>query len=97
MRSERAVEETGLTATDFSSGPYTNDVFQAEGKHYITLYVLAKYTSGEPKILEPQKCKEWRWFDVEALPENLFLPLRNLANSGYLAAFSAPAGHESPV
>lgn len=80
------LEETGLTASEFSTGPYTNDVFQAEGKHYITLYVVAKYVSGEPRILEPNKCAEWRWFDLGALPEDLFLPLKNLSNSGYFLA-----------
>jgi 8-oxo-dGTP diphosphatase len=28
--------------------------------------------------LEPHKMEEWRWFDLTNLPDNLFLPLRQL-------------------
>src|SRR5437867_13297658 len=30
-------EETGLALQNIRPGPYTNDVFIAEGKHYVTL------------------------------------------------------------
>ncbi len=38
-------------------GPYTNDVFQKEKKHYITLFVVADYDSGVLELKEPEKCE----------------------------------------
>lgn len=73
-----ALEETGLTICRLRSGPYTNDIFHKEGKHYITLYILADCEAGEASLLEPEKCSEWRWFSRDELPAPLFLPLRNL-------------------
>ena len=34
-------EEAGLLLDNAHRGPYTNDIFAEEGKHYITLYVIA--------------------------------------------------------
>jgi 8-oxo-dGTP diphosphatase len=77
------LEETGLTSTNLSYGPYTNDIFRDEGKHYVTLFVIARYQGGTPQVLEPQKCEEWRWCTWEELPSPLFLPIRNLIQQGY--------------
>jgi 8-oxo-dGTP diphosphatase len=38
-----------------SLGPYSNDIFQAEGLHYVTLFAEAQYCGGTPEVLEPQK------------------------------------------
>ncbi|MFA0153647.1 NUDIX domain-containing protein, partial [Vibrio sp. 10N.261.46.C10] len=54
------------------------DIFEKENKHYITLFVVASDASGEPQITEPDKCKQWKWFKLDELPEPLFLPLTNL-------------------
>lgn len=72
------LEETGLEITDLRYGPYTNDIFAAEQKHYITVFVLAHSRAGEPKIMEPDKCGEWKWFQWHELPSPLFLPTINL-------------------
>ena len=31
-------------------------------KHYVTLYIVCEYESGEPEIKEPDKCEAWEWF-----------------------------------
>jgi 8-oxo-dGTP diphosphatase len=72
-------EETGivLPPTAFKVYGATNDFFEGEGKHYVTMFLTAHCPTGvEPKRLEPEKCAEWRWF--LDLPNNLFLPLRHL-------------------
>ena len=43
-----------------------------DGKHYLNIGVKAVYEDGAPKVTEPDKCKEWKWFDFDDLPENLF-------------------------
>ena len=56
---EREVfEETGLNIKKIRMGPYTNDVFENENKHYITLFVFAEYGSGLLTLKEPEKCSE---------------------------------------
>ena len=72
------LEETGLEVVAFKKLGFTNDIFEKEGKHYVTLYVVATSTSGEPQVMEPHQCKQWQWFDLDELPEPLFLPLVNL-------------------
>lgn len=71
-------EETGLQLGAVKLGPYTNDVFASEGRHYITLYAIARAPSGEPEVMEPEKCARWEWFPWTRLPAPLFLPIRNL-------------------
>ncbi len=77
------LEETGLEVERMQLGPYTNDYFAAEGKHYLTLFVIAHSSKGNPALLEPHKCLEWKWFDWNALPEPLFLPIQNLKKTGF--------------
>lgn len=77
------LEETGIQIKNLRTGPFTNDIFRKEGKHYITLYVIADYDSGEVRIMEPEKCEEWGWFEWDNLPKPLFLPLQNLLKKGY--------------
>lgn len=71
-------EETGLTIRNLRSGPYTNDIFKTEQTHYITLFVIADYDSGELTVKEPKKCEKWEWFSWSRLPEPKFLPIQNL-------------------
>ena len=70
------LEETGLTVEtkDISLMGITNDFFTESGKHYVTIHLLSKKFEGNAQVLEPEKCAEWRWFELNQLPENLFLP-----------------------
>jgi len=81
---EREVsEEVGIEITNITPVAFTNDIFEKEQKHYITIYVTAEYASGEVKLMEPDKCDEWRWVEWSALPTPLFLPIQNLLKQGY--------------
>lgn len=71
-------EETGLKITNLRYGPYTNDIFEPEDQHYITLYVIADYESGILESREPDKSQQWSWHNWHQLPEPLFLPIENL-------------------
>ncbi|BBL90510.1 NUDIX domain-containing protein [Vibrio rotiferianus] len=72
------LEETGLVVDSIEKLTFTNDIFEKEDKHYVTLFVIAACDSGEPQVTEPDKCKQWQWFELNNLPEPLFLPLGNL-------------------
>jgi hypothetical protein len=34
--------------------------------------LLADWKSGEPKLLEAQKCDGWRWYDLDVVPRASF-------------------------
>lgn len=71
-------EETGLDVDVQDVFAVTDDLHWLDkNKHYITVAVRANYLGGEPNICEPNKCREWRWFHKDALPENLFEPSKN--------------------
>lgn len=75
-------EETGITDINtIRVGPYTNDVFHQELKHYITLYIIA-FTDEDPILREPHKCKGWGWYELDNLPGNLFIPVQNFIKQG---------------
>ena len=77
-------EETGLSIHSMIRGPYTNDIFPEEGRHYVTLFVVASSRPGTPRVYEPDKCECWQWFCWSNLPQPLFPPLASLEQSGFV-------------
>ena len=75
-----AKEEVNVDVTDVRFRAITNDVFEAEGKHYITIWMQGTLKSGEPIINAVNEVAEVGWFSWIALPQPLFLPLKNLLN-----------------
>ncbi|MBL7179171.1 MAG: NUDIX hydrolase [Pseudomonadota bacterium] len=71
-------EETGLRIKNIRLGPYTNDMFEKEQKHYITLFAVSEYDSGVVELKEPEKCDTWDWFEWTQLPQPSFLSIQNL-------------------
>ncbi len=71
-------EETGVDIDNIKFRVVTNDFFEQEQKHYITIWVDAEYVAGEPHIGAPEEESEVDWFSWDALPEPLFLPLQHL-------------------
>jgi 8-oxo-dGTP diphosphatase len=76
-------EEFGVEISGPTPVAFTNDVFAAEDRHYVTLFVQAKLESGEPKIMEPDKTSEIGWFAWDGMPQPLFLPIVNLLKQGF--------------
>ena len=73
-----AKEEVGLDVVDLRFRAFTNDIFETEGQHYISIWMDGKSTSGEPTIAAEEEVAEIGWFAWDALPGPLFLPLENL-------------------
>ena len=72
------LEEAGIKIRDIRFGTFTNDIFEKEGKHYVTLFLISNYAYGELVVKEPEKCEGWDWFEWKNLPQPLFLPIQNL-------------------
>jgi 8-oxo-dGTP diphosphatase len=75
-----AREETGLDIINISFKAITNDVFETENKHYISIWMEGEYQSGEAVLAAPYESSEIGWFDWDKLPQPLFLPFQNLLN-----------------
>jgi 8-oxo-dGTP diphosphatase len=73
-----AEEETGVVIGDVRFVAITNDVFEANGKHYITIWMEGRYPSGKPVVNAAYEMSEVSWFAWDDLPKPLFLPLQNL-------------------
>jgi 8-oxo-dGTP diphosphatase len=46
-------------------------ILPEEGQHWVSPSYICNIIRGEPVILEPTKCVEIGWFDVERMPEDI--------------------------
>jgi len=42
--------------------------------HYVTVGFLCRDFQGKPETTEPEEITEWKWYNLNNLPGNLFLP-----------------------
>lgn len=45
---------------------------ETSGRHYTDVALVANWLSGEPRVMEPKKCQEWRWLKLETIYVNAF-------------------------
>jgi mutator protein MutT len=45
-----------------------NHLIPAEEQHWVSPTFLCRFTSGAPRIREPDKCDEIGWFELEMIP-----------------------------
>ncbi len=66
-------EETGLEVAGFKLISVADEMryIKSDNKHYLNIGVKAEYQGGEPKVMEPDKCKGWKWFSLDNLPEKM--------------------------
>ncbi len=76
-------EETGVIIADITFCALTNDVFEKEEKHYITIWMEGRYVTGEARVNSPRETSAVEWFPWNALPTPRFLPFENLLTQGY--------------
>ena len=77
-------EEAGVEIEGVRFLGVTNDVFEAEGRHYITVWMEASYLSGTASVVAEHEIAEVMWCERDSLPANLFLSLRHLVDGqGY--------------
>ena len=66
-------EEAGITDVEFLS--YLGELPGAKQGDIVLMFACS--TLREPRLMEPEKFSEWRWFGLEELPEN-FINLKTL-------------------
>ncbi len=66
-------EETGLVAEEIEFLGIVNQPQNGQEKnHYLHVNFVVTRHAGEVMNCEPDRCAEWKWFPVDALPENIF-------------------------
>ena len=66
------LEETGITLNKVDVICINQDII--ETAHFITIGLFSDAFSGEPKVMEPDEITEWRWFDLNSLPNSIYFP-----------------------
>jgi len=77
------LEETDLTIDDIHFITARNNIYPDLDIHFVTCFFVARKFSGEPKVMEVDKCFQWKWFDLDNLPEPLFLPIKEIVSKNY--------------
>ena len=65
-------EECNLDIVDPKIIYASDDI--APDRHFVTITTIASNYSGEVKVMESDKEDEWKWFDINNLPDNLYPP-----------------------
>ncbi|MEW6568080.1 MAG: NUDIX domain-containing protein [Chloroflexota bacterium] len=78
-----AREELGVDITVERTIGFSDQILPQAGLHWHLVTFLARIAAGEPRILEPEKVGELRWFRVEELPpdcglHHVIVPLHQL-------------------
>lgn len=63
-------EEIGVEIDILKPVEYHDQILEKFKVHWHCQSFLSKIKSGEPKILEPNKCDDLDWFDPKKLPKN---------------------------
>jgi 8-oxo-dGTP diphosphatase len=67
-------EETGVVISNIRFLAVTNDIFEQENKHFVTIWLESDWAENEPKIKEPNKLTAFDWYTLDDLPTPLFEP-----------------------
>lgn len=65
-------EEVGINDPDLKLFCIVDDI--GESDHYVHATFLLENFEGDIHLCEPEKCEEWRFFEKNKLPANIFSP-----------------------
>ncbi|HOB90266.1 MAG TPA: NUDIX domain-containing protein [Candidatus Colwellbacteria bacterium] len=74
-----AIEETGIKLNKLELISVTDEILT--DKHFVTVGFLCEDFDGDPRVMEPEEITEWRWFDLNDLPEKVFPPSAKIINN----------------
>lgn len=72
-------EETNLDIFDLQVFNAMDDI--QINKHFVTIQVIAHSFKGEVKVMEKDKIDEWKWFDLNQLPKNVYSPSKKFIDA----------------
>jgi len=77
-------EELGIDVKikDLSFVHLSHRVSNTGGRTYYDIYFVINKYHGIPKVIEPDKCSELRWFKIDDLP-NEIIDIRKIALDNY--------------
>ena len=92
------VEEYGMAIEITELLGVSDHILADEGEHWVSPTFLARHLSGEPRIMEPEKCAACGWFSLDELPQPLSLVTQDdlamyrakIRKEGKVAAEAAP-------
>ena len=61
-------EEFGFVIEVIQLLDVVNHILPREKQHWVSLTYICRYRSGKPRILEPLKCEEIGWFNLNDIP-----------------------------
>jgi 8-oxo-dGTP diphosphatase len=64
-------EEVGVDIEIIGYLRHTDQRLPKEGQHWVAINCVARIIAGVPKIMEPDKISELRWFPLDAPPSPL--------------------------
>ncbi|EKD24246.1 MAG: hypothetical protein ACD_81C00070G0003 [uncultured bacterium] len=72
------MEETGITINkeELKHISTTNNI--VETAHFVTLGFTCGDFIGEAEVREPDEIVEWKWFDLDHLPEPMYFPSKQI-------------------
>lgn len=89
-------KEIGVIIADVTFLAITNDVFEAQKEHDITIWMAGRYVSGTPTMNAVHGMSTIDWFSWDTLPEPLFLPFERLLTGQCYPALWDFSGGEKP-
>lgn len=74
-------EETGIKVDreKLSVASVTDDI--VEDAHFVTIGFLCQDFEGDPEVKEPDEIVEWKWFNLNELPEPMFFPSKKIVEN----------------
>lgn len=76
-------EETGIVLASARLWTVENTIFYAEDRHYVVVFLVSNLPAGqEAHVIEPTKCKYWKWFPWDDLPSPLMQGVGKLVDRG---------------
>ena len=64
-------EETSLIGDELKYLQLINDPI--DDAHFVHINFMAEKWHGTPTVTEPDKFSEWKWFDLNKLPDEVFI------------------------
>ena len=74
-------EEASIELENVKFITTVDNIWKEMGSHFVTLYYVADWKSGEP-VPQPVEFDKWDWFSWENLPQPLFQPAQLFVDTG---------------